>query len=45
MKEMKELPYTRQQKILEQLNKSDCVKIEQLAKDFNVSNKIGRAHV
>ena len=38
MKEMKELPYTRQQKILEQLNKSDCVKIEQLAKDFNVSN-------
>lgn len=38
MKEIKELPYTRQQKILEQLNKNDCVKIEQLAKDFNVSN-------
>ncbi|MEZ3433829.1 MAG: DeoR/GlpR family DNA-binding transcription regulator [Lachnospiraceae bacterium] len=38
MKEMKELPYTRQQKILEQLNRNDCVKIEQLAKDFNVSN-------
>lgn len=38
MKEMKELPYTRQKKIVEQLNKNDCVKIEQLAKDFNVSN-------
>lgn len=38
MKEIKELPYTRQQKILEQLNRNDCVKIEQLAKDFNVSN-------
>lgn len=38
MKEIKELPYTRQQKILEQLNKNDCVKIEQLAKDFNVSS-------
>ncbi len=38
MKEIKELPYNRQQKILEQLNKNDCVKIEQLAKDFNVSN-------
>lgn len=38
MKEMKELPYARQQKILQQLNKNDCVKIEQLAKDFNVSN-------
>lgn len=38
MKEIKELPYTRQQKILQELNKNDCVKIEQLAKDFNVSN-------
>lgn len=38
MKEIKELPYTRQQKILQQLNKNDCVKIEQLARDFNVSN-------
>lgn len=37
MKEMKELPYTRQQQILERLNKADCVKINQLAKDFNVS--------
>lgn len=37
MKDMKELPYTRQQQILERLNKSDCVKINQLAKDFNVS--------
>lgn len=37
MKEIKELPYTRQQQILERLNKSDCVKINQLAKDFNVS--------
>lgn len=38
---MKELPYARQQKIIEQLNKLDrdgCLRTEQLAKDFNVSS-------
>ena len=34
---MKELPYTRQQQILERLNKYDCVKIDQLAQDLHVS--------
>ncbi len=41
MKDMKRLPYTRQQKILEQLNSLDqyeCLKIDDLARDFNVSN-------
>ena len=37
MKEMKELPYTRQKRILERLNKNDCMTINELAKDFNVS--------
>ena len=38
---MKELPYARQKKIVEQLNRLDrdeCLRIEQLARDFNVSN-------
>ena len=38
---MKGLPYTRQKKILEQLNRleqHECLKIDDLAKDFNVSN-------
>lgn len=41
MKDMKRLPYARQQKILEQLNsleQHECLKIEELARDFNVSN-------
>lgn len=37
MKEMKELPYTRQQRILENLKRHDCVTINQLAETFNVS--------
>ena len=37
MKEMIELPYTRQKRILERLNKNDCMTINELAKDFNVS--------
>lgn len=38
---MKELPYARQKKIVEQLNRLDrdeCLRIEQLARDFNVSS-------
>lgn len=38
---MKELPYARQQKIIEQLNQLDrdeCLRTEQLARDFNVSS-------
>ena len=41
MKDLKRLPYTRQQKILEQLNsleQHECLKIDDLARDFNVSN-------
>lgn len=41
MKDLKRLPYTRQQKILEQLNRleqHECLKIDDLARDFHVSN-------
>ena len=41
MRDMKRLPYTRQQKILEQLKRleeHECLKIDDLARDFNVSN-------
>lgn len=38
MKEMKKLPYTRKQQILEKLKKVECLKVEELAKDFNVSS-------
>ncbi|MGN1165370.1 MAG: DeoR/GlpR family DNA-binding transcription regulator [Lachnospiraceae bacterium] len=38
MKAMKELPYTRKQQILEKLKEGDCLKVEELAKDFNVSS-------
>ena len=41
MKDMKRLPYIRQQKILEQLKRLEqyeCLTIDDLARDFNVSN-------
>ena len=35
--EMRNLPYTRQRQILNKIKKSECVKIEDLAEEFNVS--------
>lgn len=34
MKEMKELPYTRQKRILERLNKNDCMTINEIGQGF-----------
>lgn len=37
LNEMRSLPYARQRKILDRVKESDCVKIEDLAEEFNVS--------